>query len=216
MTIKLITAFILSFIIATIVGKYLVPWLVKIKAGQKIREDGPTWHMSKSGTPTMGGIIFIAGVCIVCITVGFSEMLRGEYGHIFVLLFSMIYGAIGFLDDYEKLRKQQNLGLTARKKFLLQLVVALAFLFLLRRFGYLAPTCTSPSGTRHPKRSGLLCLCRFCDCGHCQRGQPYRRSRRLAAGTTLPVCVFFSAVTSSGPGVSIAIRGRACRRPWVS
>lgn len=196
MTIKLITAFILSFIIATIVGKYLVPWLVKIKAGQKIREDGPTWHMSKSGTPTMGGIIFIAGVCIVCITVGFSEMLRGEYGHIFVLLFSMIYGAIGFLDDYEKLRKQQNLGLTARKKFLLQLVVALAFLFLLRRFGYLAPNLYIPfwNKTVPVPEVVYFVFAAFVIVATVNAVNLTDGVDGLAAGTTLPVCVFFSAV----------------------
>lgn len=55
MTIKLITALVLGFFLASGVGAFLVPWLRKIKAGQATREDGPTWHMKKSGTPTMGG-----------------------------------------------------------------------------------------------------------------------------------------------------------------
>lgn len=107
MTVQLMTAFIIAFFVAVIVGKFYVPWLRRIKAGQAIREDGPRWHMSKSGTPTMGGIIFIAGVAIACITVGFRQMMDGDYAHILVLAFALIYGAIGFLDDYEKLRKSR-------------------------------------------------------------------------------------------------------------
>jgi phospho-N-acetylmuramoyl-pentapeptide-transferase len=131
-------AFIVAFAVAVIIGHFMVPWLRKIKAGQMIREDGPTWHMSKSGTPTMGGIMFIIGTAIACITAGFQAMMNGEYGHILVFFFALIFGAIGFLDDYEKLRKKQNLGLTAKMKFLLQLVVAIVFIFLLRRLGYLS------------------------------------------------------------------------------
>ncbi|MCM1148979.1 MAG: phospho-N-acetylmuramoyl-pentapeptide-transferase [Butyricicoccus sp.] len=138
MTIRLITALVLGFLVATGVGAWMVPFLRRIKAGQMIRQDGPTWHNSKSGTPTMGGLMFIAAATAVCLTVGFAPMLDGDYSHIFVLIFAFIYGAIGFLDDYEKLKKKQNLGLTAKQKFLLQLVVAIAFIFLLRRFGLLA------------------------------------------------------------------------------
>jgi phospho-N-acetylmuramoyl-pentapeptide-transferase len=144
MTIELCVSFILSFLVSTLVGRFLVPWLRKKKAGQAIREDGPTWHMSKSGTPTMGGLMFIAGVAVACLTVGFQAMLEGDYGHILVLLFSAIFGAIGFLDDFEKVMKKQNLGLTAKKKFLLQLVAAIAFIFLLRRLGYLTPNLYIP------------------------------------------------------------------------
>lgn len=141
---KLILAFVIAFLISSTVGKVLVPWLRRIKAGQSIKENGPTWHMSKSGTPTMGGIMFIAAVAVVCITVGFSCMVTGDYKHIFVLFLSLAFGAIGFIDDYEKLKKKQNLGLTAGKKFLLQVAVAALFVFLLRRFGYLTPNLYVP------------------------------------------------------------------------
>ena len=137
MTIKLIASFILAFVIAALFGAWLVPFLRKIKAGQAIREDGPTWHRSKAGTPTMGGLMFIIAAVIVCLTVGWKNMIEGDYSHIFVLVFALIYGAIGFLDDFEKLKHKQNLGLTAKQKFLLQLVVAVAFIYLLRLFGLL-------------------------------------------------------------------------------
>jgi phospho-N-acetylmuramoyl-pentapeptide-transferase len=144
MTGKLIMAFILALLISSGMGAWLVPWLRKIKAGQAIREDGPTWHRKKQGTPTMGGLMFITAVAAVCLTVGFPLMLEGEYGHAICLLFAMVFGAIGFLDDYEKLRKKQNLGLSAKSKFLLQLAVSVAFIFLLRRFGYLSPNLYIP------------------------------------------------------------------------
>ena len=145
MTIKLITAFVLAFFIASGLGAWLVPHLRKIKAGQMIREDGPTWHQSKAGTPTMGGLMFIAAAVIVSLTVGYAPMLDGDFSHIFVLIFALIFGVIGFLDDYEKLKKKQNLGLTAKQKFLLQLVAAIAFIFLLRRFGLLTMSSEKPN-----------------------------------------------------------------------
>lgn len=144
MTGKLMLAFLLALAVAALVGQYYVPWLQKIKAGQEIREDGPNWHMTKAGTPTMGGVIFIVGVLVVVFTVGFSALQDGEFGALFVLLFSLFYGAIGFLDDYEKLRKKQNLGLSAKAKFLLQVAVAVALLFLLRLEGYLTPNLYVP------------------------------------------------------------------------
>lgn len=137
MTIRLIMAFTAGFVVAAIIGKFYVPWLRRIKAGQEIREVGPNWHKTKAGTPTMGGIIFIAAVTVAVLTVGMPDILAGNRGTIFVLVFSLFYGAIGFLDDYEKLKKKQNLGLSARAKFILQLAVAVALLYLLRLEGYL-------------------------------------------------------------------------------
>ena len=147
MTIRLILAFAIAFFVASGVGAFLVPFLRKIKAGQAIREDGPRWHMSKSGTPTMGGLMFIAAIAVVCLTVGFEPMMNGDWGHIFCFVFALIFGAIGFLDDYEKLRKKQNLGLSAKAKFLLQLVAALAFVSSCAGRAMLRLTSTYPSGT---------------------------------------------------------------------
>lgn len=141
---KLILAFIIAFLAATVVGKFLVPWLRRIKAGQAIKENGPTWHMSKAGTPTMGGFIFIVGATLACLIVGFPSMMKGNYGHIFVLLLAFAFGAIGFLDDFEKLKKKQNLGLTAAQKFLLQVAVAAVFVYLLRMVGLIQPNLYVP------------------------------------------------------------------------
>ena len=90
MTIKMICAVILSFLFATAFGKYYIPWLRKQKAGQQIKSE-VDWHKSKSGTPTMGGVMFIGGTALVCLTLGFPNMLRGRFVHIFVLLFRMAH-----------------------------------------------------------------------------------------------------------------------------
>lgn len=196
MMMQLITAFIAAFIISALVGAFLVPWLRKIKAGQMIKENGPVWHMKKSGTPTMGGIMFIAAVAIVCVTTGYSEMMKGEYAHIFVLVFSMVFGAIGFIDDFEKLKKKRNTGLTAKNKFLLQLVVAIVFIFLLRRFGYLTPNLYLPFlNVAKPIHEVLyVALAAFIIVGCVNAVNITDGVDGLAAGTSLPVCLCYVAL----------------------
>ena len=137
-------SFLAAFVLAALLGSVYVPWLRKIKAGQEIKEIGPNWHKSKAGTPTMGGVLFITAVTAVVFSFGFPFIREGELAALFVLVFSLFYGGIGFLDDYEKLKKKQNLGLSAKAKFLLQLVVAVALLYLLRLEGYLSPSLYVP------------------------------------------------------------------------
>lgn len=196
MTIKLITAFVIAYIVSVGVGYFLVPWLRKVKAGQEIRKEGPSWHMAKSGTPTMGGIMFIVAAVVVCLTTGFEQMLVGEFSHIFVLIFALIYGAIGFLDDYEKLKKKQNLGLTAKKKFLLQLVVAIAFILLLRNFGYVTPNLYIPFiGTVIPMSETVyLIFAAFVIVGTVNAVNLTDGVDGLATGTSIPVFVAYTAI----------------------
>ena len=112
MVLQILLTVLLAFVIGVLVGKWMIPVLRALKAGQSIREIGPSWHNSKAGTPTMGGIAFIAG-CIACILVGIPSLKNGEYGHIFVFLMALAFGAIGFYDDYIKVKKKRNLGLTS-------------------------------------------------------------------------------------------------------
>lgn len=144
MTIELIMAFVVAFILSSVIGLYLIPFLRRVKAGTTQKKDGPAWHSGKVGTPIMGGLMFIGAIALTCLTVGFSLLLKGEWSHVFVLLFGMVFGAIGFLDDYEKLKRKKGLGLSAKMKFLLQLAAAICFLFLLRYAGYLTPNLYIP------------------------------------------------------------------------
>ena len=120
-----------SFVLTLVIGRFLIPELRKLKAGQEIREDGPTWHKSKAGTPTMGGIMFILGGGVTVFVLGWDAMLRGSFVHLYVYLFALIFGIIGFVDDYRK-------GLTAKQKFVLQLAAAVVFLCLMRYEGLLS------------------------------------------------------------------------------
>ena len=197
MTLKLMLALVMAFIVAVIVGRFYIPWLRRMKAGQEIRQDGPTWHMSKAGTPTMGGVIFITGCTFVCLTVGFESMRQGDYTHIFVLLFALVFGAIGFLDDWEKLRKKQNLGLSAKAKFLLQLVAALAFVLLLRKLGYISTHLYIPFWNTevYSPEALYFILAAFIIVGTVNAVNITDGVDGLASGTSLPVCLFFVAVT---------------------
>ena len=197
MTIKLITALVIAFLFSTAFGKFYIPWLKKEKARQEIKEDGPTWHMSKSGTPTMGGVMFIAAAALVCFTVGFEGILQGDYVHIFVLLFALVFGAIGFLDDWEKIKKKQNLGLTAKMKFLLQLVAALVFVLLMRQIGFVTSDLYIPFvniSVTMPEWLYFM-FAAFVIVGTVNAVNITDGIDGLAAGTSVPVCLFFVVIT---------------------
>lgn len=197
MTIKLITAFVLAFLFATAFGKFYVPWLRRIKAGQEIKENGPAWHMSKSGTPTMGGVMFILAAILVCITVCFEGMLRGEFVNVFIVLFACVFGAIGFLDDWEKLAKKQNLGLSAKAKFLLQLVASLVFVLLMRQIGYVRPSfyLFFVDKTIYMPEWLYFLISSFIIVGTVNAVNITDGIDGLAASTSIPVFLFFVALT---------------------
>ena len=197
MTIKLISAFVLAFLFATAFGRFYIPWLRKQKAGQQIKEIGPKWHQSKSGTPTMGGVMFILAVAFVCLSLGFDSMLHGNYAHIFVLLFALVFGAIGFLDDWEKIKKKQNLGLSGKMKFLLQLAAALVFVLLMRQIGYLKTQLYIPFWQKTVQVPEWLyyIFAAFVIVGTVNAVNLTDGLDGLATGTSLPVCLFFVVVT---------------------
>ena len=109
-----------ALLISLILGPWLIERMRRIKLGQYIREEGPKSHQSKAGTPTMGGILICVAILIP--TILWADI-RNPYVWI-VLFVTAAYGAIGFVDDYRKLAKKRNLGLTSREKFIAQFVVA--------------------------------------------------------------------------------------------
>ena len=112
----MIFAAVVAFAITGALGPILIPLLRKLKFGQSILEIGPNWHKSKQGTPTMGGILFIAGSVAASLLIGIPMVQRGDPRLLIVLLSAVVFGAIGFLDDYIKVVKKRNLGLTAKQK----------------------------------------------------------------------------------------------------
>ena len=114
------------------IGYLLLPVLRALKAGQSIREIGPTWHNYKAGTPMMGGLMFIAAalICLLC-NIPFME----DYTVFYVMIMSMAFGAVGFVDDFCKMKKKQNMGLNSLQKLLLQMAVSALFLYAMYKSG---------------------------------------------------------------------------------
>ncbi|HEX6641163.1 MAG TPA: phospho-N-acetylmuramoyl-pentapeptide-transferase, partial [Thermoanaerobaculia bacterium] len=112
-----LTALLISFIL----GPWLIERMRRIKLGQYIREEGPKSHQAKAGTPTMGGLLI--NVAILIPTILWADITNP---YIWIILFvTASYAVIGFIDDYRKLAKKQNLGLTTKEKFGAQFFVAL-------------------------------------------------------------------------------------------
>jgi phospho-N-acetylmuramoyl-pentapeptide-transferase len=108
-----------AFLATALLTWALIPFLKRIKAGQSIREDGPESHRLKSGTPTMGGVAIVFGVLV-----GFFALNTLTTDILVMFLTFAAYAALGFFDDYVKVRMKRNLGLTAPQKFALQVIVA--------------------------------------------------------------------------------------------
>ncbi|QNL45874.1 phospho-N-acetylmuramoyl-pentapeptide-transferase [Oscillibacter hominis] len=187
-------ACVLSFVVTALVGKWLVPELRKLKAGQSIRTDGPKWHMAKEGTPTMGGLMFIAGVGVTILVCCWKPMLQGNFSHLYVFLFALVYGAIGYVDDYRKVRMHQNLGLTALQKFLMQLAAAVAFLCLMRFEGLLTPNLYLPFFNTYLVMNWVVYLifAAFVIVGTVNAVNLTDGIDGLAASVTVPVALFFA------------------------
>src|SRR5580658_10008751 len=111
-----------SLFLCVLLGPWLIRKLREFQIGQHIREDGPQSHQKKAGTPTMGGVLII--ISIVVPTLLWAD-LRDSY--VWIALLSLVgYGLIGFWDDYSKVMKRQNLGLTARQKLAAQVCMGFA------------------------------------------------------------------------------------------
>ncbi|MBP5156218.1 MAG: phospho-N-acetylmuramoyl-pentapeptide-transferase [Clostridia bacterium] len=155
-----------ALVLGVILYKIFIPVLRKVKLGQKILEIGPSWHKSKEGTPNLGGVIFIFAF-LVAFFVGFAlyktaylnemiteaerEYAAEHFGIITlltgVLLLPLLNGLIGFIDDYIKLFKKRNKGLSATQKLILQFLAAALYLFLMAYRGYIDTVITFPWGS---------------------------------------------------------------------
>ena len=120
---KLIAIPVTAFIVCALIGPILIPYLHKLKFGQSIRECGPASHMKTSGTPTMGGLMMLAALVLALLWGSFTPHI------IIALVLTLGHALIGFLDDYIKVVMKRNLGLTAKQKFLLQFILAGAYVY---------------------------------------------------------------------------------------
>ena len=186
-----------SFVITVIAGKLLIPALVRLKAGQSIKEIGPTWHMTKQGTPTMGGLMFIIGIGIAILILGWKGMLEGNFTHLYVYVFALVFGVIGYIDDYQKVKHHHNTGLTALQKFVLQLAAAVAFLCLMRYEGMLSPNLYIPFFNTYVVLSWgvYLVFAAFVIVGTVNAVNITDGIDGLAGSVTVPVGLFFAVLS---------------------
>ncbi len=129
-TFRTIYATITALLICFIFGDFIIKKLKALKVGQFIREEGPKWHEDKQGTPTMGGILIILATVV-------PALLWMDYKNNFlwiVIFTTLSFGFVGFIDDYKKLVKKENKGLSAKSKFLLQIIFAFIISFAIYKF----------------------------------------------------------------------------------
>ncbi len=142
-------AALVAFLATVLSGFILIPALRRLKFGQTILEEGPSWHKQKQGTPTMGGVMFVLGI-FIAVTTGLyilrdavpqeaMQDLGDQSLSLALTLFSAFaFGAVGFVDDYIKVVKKRNLGLKARYKIVAQVIIATAFLYLQTMIGHVS------------------------------------------------------------------------------
>ena len=124
-----ILAVIIAFVVSAVLCPIVIPFLHRLKFGQQVRDDGPQTHLKKQGTPTMGGVMFLAAFTAV------SLLFRKEGAEVVPVLFLTLgFGLIGFLDDYLKVVLHRSDGLYPKQKMALQAVITAVFLWYLARF----------------------------------------------------------------------------------
>lgn len=191
---EIILAGVVSLAITLAAGKLLIPALIRLKAGQSIKEVGPTWHKGKQGTPTMGGLMFIIGIGIAILILGWRGMLERNFTHLYVYVFALVFGVIGYIDDYQKVKHHHNTGLTAPQKFLLQLAAAIAFLCLMRYEGMLSPNLYIPFFNTHLVLPWVVYMifAAFVIIGTVNAVNITDGIDGLSSSVTVPVAVFFA------------------------
>ena len=181
-----------SLVVTALIGYLILPVLRALKAGQSIREVGPTWHNNKAGTPMMGGLMFIFSL-IICLLVAIPTM--EDYSVFYVLALSLCFGFVGFLDDFTKIKFKRNLGLTSIQKALQQMAVSAIFLYLLYKQGTLQPSIYIPfvnvSFELHPMLYIFFAM--FVMVGCVNAVNLTDGVDGLSSSVTVPVMVFFTA-----------------------
>ena len=140
-----------AFFVTLILGPGLIRFLHRLKFGQFIREEGPESHLKKSGTPTMGGILFLVGI------LAGSVFYIADYTKFVTVLFVTLgFGLIGFLDDYIKVVMKRNLGLTPAQKMLGQILITAVFAFYMVNYSGLGTEVVIPFSGGQTMNLGIL------------------------------------------------------------
>ena len=184
-----------AFVVTAAIGPVVIRYLRKMKFGQKILEIGPKWHMNKQNIPTMGGFMFIIGIAIAVVA---GNLLVGGLAvpSLAVLGLAVAYGAVGLVDDYAKIKKKENAGLTPKQKLVLQILVAAVFILVLFLQSDGLPVIWIPfTDIAIPLPWPLyIIFAAFVIVGADNAVNLTDGIDGLAAGVTLPVAIFFVAV----------------------
>ncbi|MGN1008805.1 MAG: phospho-N-acetylmuramoyl-pentapeptide-transferase, partial [Butyricicoccus sp.] len=206
----ILLAAVIAFAVTAVIGKPIIHWLRKMKFGQKILEIGPKWHMNKQNIPTMGGFMFMIGIAVSMLILSMltGRITEGAHaaGNFFaVLLIAFAYGLVGMVDDWAKIKKKQNAGLSPMQKLLLQVVVAAVFLSLLRLTGGLSSGVWIPGvGITLELPWIVYLIFAIVVVVGCDNAVNLTDGiDGLAASVTVPVAIFFAAVgyCQNNPGV---------------
>ncbi len=189
---KLLIAAAASAVLSGVIGYFLLPVLRALKAGQSIRDIGPTWHNNKVGTPLMGGLMFIFAA-IICLLAHIPTM--QEYTVFYVLILSLCFGLVGFLDDFCKVKFKRDLGLTALQKSMLQMAVSAIYLYILYRQGILTSDIYVPffNVTFYIHPIVYIFFAMFVMVGCVNAVNLTDGVDGLSSSVTIPVMVFFAA-----------------------
>lgn len=126
MKVEMVIPVLIAFGISVVLGPIIIPFLKRLKIGQTVRDDGPQSHLKKSGTPTMGGVLILAGIVIT------SLLYLEDYPKMIPILFLTLgFGLVGFADDYIKVVLKRSMGLKAWQKMLGQIIVTAIFAYFL-------------------------------------------------------------------------------------
>ena len=189
---RILIAFVVSAMLSKVFGYFLLPILRALKAGQSIREIGPTWHNYKAGTPMMGGLMFILAAA-VCLLINIGTM--ADKTVFFVLALGLCFGFVGFLDDFCKLKFKRNLGLTSAQKAMLQMAVSAVYLYIMYRTGAMTTNVYVPffniSFYMHPLLYIFFAM--FVVVGCVNSVNLTDGVDGLSSSVTIPVMVFFAA-----------------------
>ena len=201
---KIIITAAIACALSALIGYLLLPVLRALKAGQSIREVGPTWHNNKAGTPMMGGLMFIFAL-IICLLIAIPVM--QDYSVFYVLALALCFGFVGFLDDFTKVKFKRNLGLTAIQKMLLQMAVSAIFLYALYRHGTLVTELYIPfvnvSVSMHPLVYIFIAM--FIMVGCVNAVNLTDGVDGLCGSVTVPVMVFFTAAAVAQNKLDLAL-----------
>ena len=202
---RIVISAVAGAVLSGVLGYFLIPILRTLKAGQSIREVGPTWHNNKAGTPMMGGLMFI-GALIVCLLCNIPTMT--EYTVFYVLGLGLCFGLVGFLDDFFKLKFKRNLGLTSLQKALLQMAVSALYLYLLYVEESLTcdlyiPFVNTPVENIHPMLYIFFAM--FVIVGCVNAVNLTDGVDGLSSSVTVPVMVFFTAAAVAKGKLDLAL-----------